>query len=851
MKLHASTLAAIAAALTLTAAAFSPAQTRLTSVASSRGMSRCTSAPITSMSRENTRSSLKSTAVYSLKPLIEEIASMVDENNKLKAQATIEGDVDSTPVIFVGGKGGVGKTSTSSALAVALASSFEHDLKVLIVSTDPAHSLGDALDVDLRNSGRTADGKQKPIVLSDPLTNGKLHALEVDPNAALADFQKNLQLFDVTTLSSSIGVNVPPQLLQDLGLNELHTLIKNPPPGLDELVALANVLDPKNAEEYDIIIVDTAPTGHTLRMLQLPQFLDGFLQTLLSLRQKLKGLVNTIQMFMGSQQNQNANGNASKMDVDEALTLLENFQRRTAKLRERLQRSTATKFVVVSIPTVLSVRESQRLMTELNDQGICVSDLVVNQCVGGISSGAFVGQEASDAMKRYYHRRVTGQQRWISELKEACADVSLSEEYQTNTGGGNASPIVVKEVPFYDVELVGVPALGFLGSQTFGGDENFERLIGFEDDGDDTSNPKVIICGGKGGVGKTTTSSSCAVAMASAGHNVALVSTDPAHSLGDALDINLKGGNLIDVPLVGVPPIMTSSGMKIGEGSLRALEIDPTSAIKEFKDSIDKLIGKNANELDGGNSEMSSTLRSLGELIDTLPAGTDEVVALAKVIQLIRRGQFDRVVLDTAPTGHTLRMLTTPSFLADVIERVLVVSKKLNSNAAVKMLLSGVNKNKHDLDEAGEAAKSALLKFQVYMYDLEDLFADPSATEFLIVTIGTELAVRESVRLLNDLTFGDPDMPIRVRSVVVNQVLNCDDDESENAEKVQGFVSRLSKSQASSLREIESIVNGMSSPPRLTKLTYLDTEPRGVYGLKALSEEFLREKDEVGVAASS
>jgi anion-transporting ArsA/GET3 family ATPase len=58
------------------------------------------------------------------------------------------------------------------------------------------------------------------------------------------------------------------------------------------------------------------------------------------------------------------------------------------------------------------------------------------------------------------------------------------------------------------------------------------------------------------------------------------------------------------------------------------------------------------------------------------------------------------------------------------------------------------------------------------MYDLEDMFADPETTEFLVVTIGTELAVRESVRLLNDLTFGDPDMPIRVRNVVVNQVLD-------------------------------------------------------------------------------
>ena len=82
-------------------------------------------------------------------------------------------------------------------------------------------------------------------------------------------------------------------------------------------------------------------------------------------------------------------------------------------------------------------------------------------------------------------------------------------------------------------------------------------------------------------------------------------------------------------------------------------------------------------------------------------------------------------------------MLTTPSFLADLIERVLSVSQKLNSNAAVKMLLASA-KNKYDVDDAAEQAKSALLKFQVSMYDLEDLFADPAATEFLIVTIVIE-----------------------------------------------------------------------------------------------------------------
>ena len=122
-----------------------------------------------------------------------------------------------------------------------------------------------------------------------------------------------------------------------------------------------------------------------------------------------------------------------------------------------------------------------------------------------------------------------------------------------------------------------------------------------------------------------TSSSSLAVSMAAAGHKVALISTDPAHSLGDALDVDLAGGNLVDVPLIGVPGAT-------GEGSLSALEIDPSSAIGQFKGLVDKLIGggKDAEGM-GEGSELKSTLQELESVFDTLPAGTDEVVALAKV----------------------------------------------------------------------------------------------------------------------------------------------------------------------------------------------------------------------------
>ena len=137
-------------------------------------------------------------------------------------------------------------------------------MKVLVVSTDPAHSLGDALDEDLRN------GRGKPVMMTDPLTAGRLYAAEVDAESALQEFRENLASFDIDKLATSLGVS--PDLLESLGLREFSGLLNNPPPGLDELVALANVMDDNN-NDYDLIVVDTAPTGHTLRLLALPQFL--------------------------------------------------------------------------------------------------------------------------------------------------------------------------------------------------------------------------------------------------------------------------------------------------------------------------------------------------------------------------------------------------------------------------------------------------------------------------------------------------------------------------------------------------------------------------------------------------
>jgi arsenite-transporting ATPase len=703
-----------------------------------------------------------------------------------------------TKTIFVGGKGGVGKSTVASALATSLASTVEHQLKVLVVSTDPAHSLGDALDEDLRK------GQGKPLQLTDSLTGGRLYAQEIDAAAALDSFRESLAAFDVQRLAETLGVSA--DLLESLGLNEFSGLLNNPPPGLDELVALSDVLgDASRAGAYDVIVVDTAPTGHTLRLLQLPQFLNGLLGKLIQLRLKLAGLASTLQSFFG---NNEATQRAKA--IDDAANRLDAFKDKMATMQQQLRDPSRTDFIVVTVPTKLGVAESKRLIQELTSQGVRVSDLVVNQCIGD----AAAMELDSEALNGYYSRRKAGQMRWINNLQEAIDEVSASDAYRDNGGSG---AIALTKIPFFDVELVGVPALAYAGSQIYAGNPSYAHLMNADDS---SMEPRLIICGGKGGTGKTTTAASLAVSMAADGHNVAIISTDPAHSLGDALDISLSGGMLQDVPLLGVPP---------GDGSLSAMEIDPTTALGQFKGIVDKLIGSDSDKGESGG--LRSTLKDLEEIFNTLPAGTDEVVALAKIVNLVKKGNFDRIVLDTAPTGHTLRMLSTPGFIAELIDRLLMIADKINSNSMVKLLVSG-GENAEMVESAAAAAKSQLISFQLQMYDLEDMFVDSELTEFVIVTVPTELAARESIRLLNDLTYEDP---IKVRNLVVNQVLGDDEKDAKT------FLEHVATTQKASITNLEQSMSKLQDPPRITVAQYLDTEPRGVFGLRVFANELFKD----------
>ena len=182
-------------------------------------------------------------------------------------------------------------------------------------------------------------------------------------------------------------------------------------------------------------------------------------------------------------------------------------------------------------------------------------------------------------------------------------------------------------------------------------------------------------------------------------------------------------------------------------------------------------------------------LGDFADVLDTPPPGLDELVALSEVLNLVQKPQdvadgggagkqvqFDRIIIDTAPTGHTLRLLAFPRFIDDFLERLIALRAKFRGATAMFSMFTGGGMGDAggaggDAEEeeaaAAEAARDRLREFQVKMCALEDLLQDQDQTEFCVVTVPTELAVAEVERLVAALgTEG-----IAVRNVVVNQVL--------------------------------------------------------------------------------
>ena len=496
---------------------------------------------------------------------------------------------DDLRLLLFGGKGGVGKTTLAAATACYRAE--QHPARrVLIVSTDPAHSLSDSFDQSV--------GDQVLPIVGVP----NLFALEIDAGRRLEAFQQ--QHGDVLKTIANRGTYFDQE--------DIASFFELALPGMDELMAVIEVSNIVRDGRYALVILDTAPTGHTLRLLALPHLMKDWIRVLDLMLAKHRYMASVFGRYR----------------PDETDAFLAEMSSDLERLRALLGNAHTTEFVPVTIPEAMGIAETARLLDSLTALDLPVRTLVVNRVIAQQECTFCMARRRDQApylaqMERCFPtlNRVMvplrpQEVRGLAALRD-CAQVMLGQDMQErgDMGARRRRDTSLPPLPSVAARRLGSPAA------------------------------QLLLFGGKGGVGKTTLAAATALHLARkhAGQRTLLFSTDPAHSLSDSLGQGI--GNQI-TPVAGVP-------------GLFALEMEASELLaelrREYVAEMDELFDAFL-----GNFDAPFDRRVMEELISLTPPGLDELMALLKIMDYVAEGAFDRYVLDLAPTGHALRFLEMP-----------------------------------------------------------------------------------------------------------------------------------------------------------------------------------------------
>lgn len=535
-----------------------------------------------------------------------------------------------------------------------------------------------------------------------PLRRGVLHAAEIDAPLALERWLAGRR--DTLARIALRGTW--------LDEDDVSRLLRLSLPGIDELAGLLEIARAGRSGRYDLIVVDTAPTGHTLRMMAMPDSLRAVARVFDRMQAKHRVMVEALR---------------GRWTPDAEDVLIEAIDAEARELRALLRDPDLVHVSWVTLPESMAIEETSDAAAALSKDGIPIYDVIVNRLT-----------PPPDRRCGWCDGRRALERRAVATMRARLPGIPLHG--------------VVARV----VEPRGVRALGRIGAELAtrtalmlnrgGGGRRVWRAAGRGVArrreppplaGDDT---RCLLFGGKGGVGKTTCAAAVALSVAAAmpQRSVLLLSTDPAHSLADVF---------------GEPISDVAGIVRGGTANLEVREIDAAGEFRDVRARYASAIDSLFDRLARGSSarvgvDAGHDREVMQGLIDLAPPGIDELAAVIDVIWALESSPSRIVVMDTAPSGHALRLLEMPEVVQDWTKALMSILLKYQPLAG--------------LGEFG----AVLLKLSQGIGRLRSLLADRKQTSFVVVTRAAVLPREESARLIRRLQA----LNIHVPATIVNVV---------------------------------------------------------------------------------